>query len=114
MNSDTTTSVPSHVQHWLREVQEARTPSADEAQDSRFNDIESEVIMLGKHCPSRSHSKASQEPDTNNDDFRRDMFENKKAHQIACLLASARLVASFASPACDAPDSSLPTAEVPE
>eukprot|EP00961_Rhodomonas_salina_P192739 2601300-Rhodomonas_salina.1 len=108
--------VPSHVQQWVREIEQAQneaegfeerqhqTSQGERAQreHSTNNDIEAEVIQGGRRRSSgeafddekRQHSSSS--GCSTGGTFARHMFENKKAHRVACLLASARLILSFA------------------
>eukprot|EP00961_Rhodomonas_salina_P140146 1885979-Rhodomonas_salina.1 len=94
--------IPAHVQEWVSEIV-SKQDSLEEVTDStleRYNEIEAEVIVGGRRSCSDS---ADDEEGSGSGSFRgegifkRELFENKRAHRVACLLASARLLASLSS-----------------
>lgn len=95
--SSPSSSVPSHVQEWLWEIQEAstneHTRSCCASCRVHFNAVEAEVI----HSRVAQRSKGSADDETSGKKFGRDMFQSKKAHRVACLLASASLLISLTS-----------------
>eukprot|EP00961_Rhodomonas_salina_P241469 3262269-Rhodomonas_salina.1 len=111
-NSDTTNEyVPAHIQQWVCEMQEKISsrcmeevtppPSAHtETAMVCHNAIKAEVIEGGRRC-TRVVSKSSSDDEDESQAFGRHMYVNKKAHRVACLLASARLLASFSNQAAD-------------
>eukprot|EP00961_Rhodomonas_salina_P116461 1567542-Rhodomonas_salina.1 len=87
-------------------MEQARTRSTNQA-GVEFNQIEDEVIRV-----QRNVTKSGQCADE--EEFRRDMFQSKKAHRVACLLAAARLIASFANGPCEDPSRCFADTEPPE
>eukprot|EP00961_Rhodomonas_salina_P266034 3595921-Rhodomonas_salina.1 len=99
--------IPAHVKQWVCEMQEEaykqrvstkKTALASTPLDSHrrsYNDIEAEVIEGGRRCASVETSGE----DDGGQPFGRHLFESKKAHRVACLLASARLITGFSSQA---------------
>eukprot|EP00961_Rhodomonas_salina_P254160 3434886-Rhodomonas_salina.1 len=76
----------------------SRPNSLKEATSSEVvlhNEIEAEVIAGAWRCASVESMDDGDESPA----FGRHMFENKKAHRVACLLASARLIASLSGQA---------------
>eukprot|EP00961_Rhodomonas_salina_P251998 3406667-Rhodomonas_salina.1 len=95
-----TSNVPGHVQQWLGQMEAAQHGSADEAEVSPlegFNDIENEVILVRQTSWSKRGKTSDGEMTDDSQKFERSMFQNKKAHRVACLLASARLLRTFSS-----------------
>lgn len=107
--------VPVHVRQWVCEMQQeaskqhvseeakAAAPAQAEPAQVCYNDIETEVIEFRRRCPSglSDVSQTSSEQDDESQAFGRHMFQNKQAHRVVCLLASARLIASFSGKAPD-------------
>eukprot|EP00961_Rhodomonas_salina_P121366 1633504-Rhodomonas_salina.1 len=101
--------LPAHVQQWVCEIQqEASRPRASEKAPASaptqtdfprtsYNDIEAEVIEGGRRCARVETSEGDEEGQV----FARHMFQSKKAHRVACLLASARLIASLSGKTAD-------------
>eukprot|EP00961_Rhodomonas_salina_P261963 3540531-Rhodomonas_salina.1 len=85
--------VPSHVKQWVSDMEQAQEAEVSTKAAFPTNAIEAEVIEGGR----RRKNCTDEETDTKEDEvaFARHMFENKKAHRVACLLASARLISSF-------------------
>ncbi len=103
MNSTTTTLiteesyVPAHVQRWVSDMLDKTSvphSSKDEALES-YNAIESEVIEGGRRSSRIEACESSSDDESHEPMFGRHLFQNKKAHRVACLLASARLISSF-------------------
>eukprot|EP00961_Rhodomonas_salina_P140373 1888905-Rhodomonas_salina.3 len=70
-------------------MEQAEKHSTDKA-GVGFNDIESEVLRFR-----RTAAKSGKSAD--DEEFRRNTFESKRAHRVACLLASSRLIASLST-----------------
>eukprot|EP00961_Rhodomonas_salina_P261943 3540287-Rhodomonas_salina.1 len=86
------------------EVAKTRSTDGDEAKTpGEFNEIEAEVILFQRSSSSWAKSGKSSDKETSEDEFGRAMFRSKKAHRVACLLASARLISSFANEKGDRP-----------
>eukprot|EP00961_Rhodomonas_salina_P188266 2540790-Rhodomonas_salina.1 len=106
-NSTTSTDdllFPAHVQQWAEELQHmASAPhTANEASLEHYNEIEVEVIVGGRRCFEEDESV----------EFGVHKFKNKKAHRVACLLASARLISTLSSPP-PSPSPSRPRSQSP-
>ena len=94
--------MPAHVKCWVSDMldktSEPNSPSnKDELGLMSYNDIESEVIVGGRRSSRIEACESSSDDESQEHMFGRHLFQNKKAHRVACLLASARLISSFAS-----------------
>jgi hypothetical protein len=91
--------VPAHVRRWVIEMEKTiSTPNSllhkHEMVQMSCNAIESEVIMCGRRY---LRIDACDNEESHSPKFGRHLFQDKNAHRVACLLASARLISSFSS-----------------
>eukprot|EP00961_Rhodomonas_salina_P295636 3935651-Rhodomonas_salina.1 len=103
------TNVPQHVHQWLSEMEEAQACSTNQSELSSsglFTDVEAEVIEFQRTSIAKSGKSCDDE--SSDDEFGRHMFQTKKAHRVACLFASMRLMSDIAKESCDSPKSSHP------
>lgn len=79
-------------------MEQAQEPEGSTKARPPTNEIEAEVLEGGRRRRRTSEGSCDDERTQTKDSelvFARHMFESKKAHRVACLLASARLLSSF-------------------